>query len=283
MVRAYDYYASTYDPDCGVSLSRMLKDVFSAMRQGRETHLSHCAKCGVVHLSHEEKAGIIECPVCILARWVAFRPAANARREGRDTGVAGLPRLERGGVACRRVPAPAPGHRGVERGTPPRRVADGERQFLSRRYVGDAALRAGAGVESSPPSSRSILGKAVRRYHRRDRLATTFAGARSAPTGSQGAVTIIGLPKLDDKDGKASDGKPFAGRIDQRELDGTEVTDPPMLELRGRFEAHIGKHADSCGIEVFATWLQAPHKAPHNPKSLSDSICGPAPTISPRC
>ena len=48
---AYDYYASTYDPDCGVSLSRMLKDVFSAMRQGRETHLSHCVKCGVGHLS----------------------------------------------------------------------------------------------------------------------------------------------------------------------------------------------------------------------------------------
>jgi len=68
MVRAYDYYASTYDPECGVSLSRMIKDVFSAMRQARETHLSHCAKCGVVHLSHEEKAGIIECPVCVLAR-----------------------------------------------------------------------------------------------------------------------------------------------------------------------------------------------------------------------
>jgi len=68
MVRAYDYYASTYDPECGVSLSRMIRDVFSAMRQGRETHLSHCAKCGVVHLSHEEKSGIIECPVCVLAR-----------------------------------------------------------------------------------------------------------------------------------------------------------------------------------------------------------------------
>jgi hypothetical protein len=68
MVRAYDYYASTYDADCGVSLSRMLKDVFSAMRQGNETHLSHCLKCGVVHLSHEEKTGIIECPVCVLAR-----------------------------------------------------------------------------------------------------------------------------------------------------------------------------------------------------------------------
>jgi hypothetical protein len=84
---------------------------------------------------------------------------------------------------------------------------------------------------------------------------------------------MIGLPKLDDKDAKASDGKPFAGRVDQRELDGTEETDPPMRELRGRFEAHIGKHADSCGIEVFAAWLQAPHKAPHNPKALADSIC----------
>jgi hypothetical protein len=38
------------------------------MRQDKETHLSHCLKCGVVHLSHEEKAGIIECPVCVLAR-----------------------------------------------------------------------------------------------------------------------------------------------------------------------------------------------------------------------
>jgi hypothetical protein len=68
MVRAYDYYAITYDADCGVSLSRMLKDVFSAMRQGKETHLAHCLKCGVAHLSHEEKTGIIECPVCVLAR-----------------------------------------------------------------------------------------------------------------------------------------------------------------------------------------------------------------------
>lgn len=80
---------------------------------------------------------------------------------------------------------------------------------------------------------------------------------------------MIGLSKLDDKDGKASDGKPFAGRIDQRELDGTEVTDPPMLELRGRFDAHIGKHADSCGIQDFAAWLQAPFK----PKSLADCRC----------
>jgi hypothetical protein len=68
MVRAYDYYALTYDADCGVSLSRMLKDVFSPMREGTDTHLSHCAKCGVVHLAHEEKSGIIECPVCVLAR-----------------------------------------------------------------------------------------------------------------------------------------------------------------------------------------------------------------------
>ena len=68
MVWAYDYYACTYDPDCGVSLSRMLKDVFTPMREGADTHLGHCAKCGVVHLAHEEKTGIIECPVCVLAR-----------------------------------------------------------------------------------------------------------------------------------------------------------------------------------------------------------------------
>jgi len=68
MVWAYDYYACTYDADCGVSLSRMLKDVFTPMREGADTHLGHCAKCGVVHLVHEEKVGIIECPVCVLAR-----------------------------------------------------------------------------------------------------------------------------------------------------------------------------------------------------------------------
>ena len=68
MVWAYDYYACTYDADCGVSLSRMLKDVFTPMREGADTHLGHCAKCGVVHLAHEEKIGIIECPVCVLAR-----------------------------------------------------------------------------------------------------------------------------------------------------------------------------------------------------------------------
>ena len=68
MVRAYDYYARTYDPDCGVSLSRLLKDVFTPLLEGSDTHLSHCVKCGVVHLSHEEKSGIIECPICVLSR-----------------------------------------------------------------------------------------------------------------------------------------------------------------------------------------------------------------------
>ena len=68
MVRAYDYYARTYDPDCGVSLSRLLKDVFTPLREGTDTHLSHCTKCGIVHLSHEEKSGIIECPACVLSR-----------------------------------------------------------------------------------------------------------------------------------------------------------------------------------------------------------------------
>jgi hypothetical protein len=68
MVWAYDYYARTYDADCGVSLSRMLRDVFTPMREGTDTHLGHCAKCGVMHLAHDEKTGIIECPVCVLAR-----------------------------------------------------------------------------------------------------------------------------------------------------------------------------------------------------------------------
>jgi hypothetical protein len=68
MVRAYDYYVRTYDADCGVSLSRMLKDVFSSMREGTDTRPSHCARCGILHLSHEEKSGIIECPICVLAR-----------------------------------------------------------------------------------------------------------------------------------------------------------------------------------------------------------------------
>ena len=72
MVRAYDYYAIAYDPDFGVTLSRLLKDVFSPMREGADTHLSHCAKCGVVHLAHDEKSGIIECPVCVLARTGKF-------------------------------------------------------------------------------------------------------------------------------------------------------------------------------------------------------------------
>ena len=67
MVHAYDYYALNYDADCGVSLSRMLKDVFSSMREGTDTRVAHCARCGILHLSHEEKSGIIECPVCVLA------------------------------------------------------------------------------------------------------------------------------------------------------------------------------------------------------------------------
>ena len=68
MVWAYDYYVCTYEPECGVSLSRMLRDVFTPLREGNDTHLGHCAKCGVLHLAHEEKVGIIECPVCVLAR-----------------------------------------------------------------------------------------------------------------------------------------------------------------------------------------------------------------------
>ncbi len=72
MVRAYDYYAIAYDPDCGVTLSRLLKDVFSPMREGTDTHVGHCVKCGVVHLAHEEKSGIIECPVCVLSRTGKF-------------------------------------------------------------------------------------------------------------------------------------------------------------------------------------------------------------------
>jgi hypothetical protein len=101
MVRAYDYYAGAYDAACGVSLSRMLRDVFSAMRQGKETHLSHCAKCSVVHLSHEEKSGIIECPVCVLARSGRFghRRTRGDRAAGRGTEV-----LEDGSPLCAAEP-----------------------------------------------------------------------------------------------------------------------------------------------------------------------------------
>lgn len=68
IIRAYDYYVGTYEPGCGVSLSRMLKDVFGPLRAGSDTRLGHCVKCNAVHVSHDEKAGIIECPVCVLAR-----------------------------------------------------------------------------------------------------------------------------------------------------------------------------------------------------------------------
>jgi hypothetical protein len=88
MVWAYDYYACSYDADCGVSLSRMLKDVFTPLREGADTHLGHCAKCGVVHLAHDEKIGIIECPVCVLARAGKF----GQRRARVDKGSApGMP------------------------------------------------------------------------------------------------------------------------------------------------------------------------------------------------
>jgi len=68
MVLAFDYHERSYEADCGVTLSRMLKDAHEALLVGTETHLSHCAKCSVVYLSHEERTGIIECPVCVLAR-----------------------------------------------------------------------------------------------------------------------------------------------------------------------------------------------------------------------
>ena len=92
MVWAYDYYACTYDPECGVSLSRMLKDVFTPMREGSDTHLGHCAKCGVVHLAHDEKIGIIECPVCVLARAGKF----GQRRSRIDKADVPTPRELRG-------------------------------------------------------------------------------------------------------------------------------------------------------------------------------------------
>jgi hypothetical protein len=92
MVWAYDYYACTYDADCGVSLSRMLKDVFTPMREGADTHLGHCAKCGVVHLAHEEKTGIIECPVCVLARAGKY----GQRRARADKAEPAAPRDYRG-------------------------------------------------------------------------------------------------------------------------------------------------------------------------------------------
>ena len=83
MVRAYDYYVGTYEPGCGVALSRMLRDVWEPMRTGADTHLGYCARCGVVHVCHEEKAGIIECPVCVLARSGKFgaRRTRSARVE----------------------------------------------------------------------------------------------------------------------------------------------------------------------------------------------------------
>jgi hypothetical protein len=106
MVRAFDYYVCTYDTECGVTLSRMLKDVHTALREGTETHLSHCSKCAVVHLSHEEKAGIIECPVCVLARAGKFgqrrpRPERTDRPDRPDPGdelSASPPRVEWGTV-----------------------------------------------------------------------------------------------------------------------------------------------------------------------------------------
>jgi hypothetical protein len=91
LIRAYDYYTGTYDPACGVSLSRMIKDVFAPMRTGLDTRLSHCLKCSVVHVSHDEKAGIIECPVCVLARAGRFG-ARRLRPQRPETAEATLPR-----------------------------------------------------------------------------------------------------------------------------------------------------------------------------------------------
>jgi hypothetical protein len=66
----------------------MLKDVFTPLREGADTHLGHCAKCGVVHLTHDEKIGIIECHVCVLARAGRF----GQRRARADKGDApGVP------------------------------------------------------------------------------------------------------------------------------------------------------------------------------------------------
>jgi len=108
MVWAYDYYACTYDADCGVSLSRMFKDVFTPMREGADTHLGHCAKCGVVHLVHEEKVGIIECPVCVLARSGKF---GQRRARGGDKSDAPALRDFRGWPQAAGRSAPSSGRK----------------------------------------------------------------------------------------------------------------------------------------------------------------------------
>jgi len=105
MVWAYDYYACTYDPDCGVSLSRMLKDVFTPMREGTDTHLGHCAKCGVVHLAHDEKIGIIECPVCVLARAGKFGQRRSRVDKAETPALAGLRGWPAAGWAAAGSPA----------------------------------------------------------------------------------------------------------------------------------------------------------------------------------
>jgi len=107
MVRAYDYYASAHDADCGVSLSRLLKDVLTPMREGTDAHVSHCAKCGVVHLAHEEKSGIIECPVCVLSR--AGRFGQRRPRPDRHDPVPFRPYGGWGGAGSWRKTAANPG------------------------------------------------------------------------------------------------------------------------------------------------------------------------------
>jgi len=72
----------------------------------------------VVHLAHDEKIGIIECPVCVLARAGRF----GQRRTRVDKADAPALPTFRGWSGVGWVPAngaTTPGHRGVERGTGP--------------------------------------------------------------------------------------------------------------------------------------------------------------------
>lgn len=66
LVEAFDFHVRYHAPDAELSLPRLLKDVFGPMHNHEVVRFNHCAECGVVHVSNEDRVGPLDCPACCL-------------------------------------------------------------------------------------------------------------------------------------------------------------------------------------------------------------------------
>ncbi len=80
LVEAFDFHVRYHAPDAALSLPRLLKDVFGAVQCQDVVRFNHCAECGVVHLSNEDRLGPLDCPACCLV----YRKKLGHKRRWRN-------------------------------------------------------------------------------------------------------------------------------------------------------------------------------------------------------